>query len=173
MKQPVTLFCAVTLFLFGCTPSETLFEGALCIENITTIDPLDGLRENQTIIIQDGKILKIVPTAELKLSTKNQIIDGSEKYLIPGLWDAHIHFGYIEELAPRMFDLFLLYGITSVRDTGGEIMFVKKWKDLATANPTDAPRVMIAGPLLDGMPNVYDGSDVGHPPLSPNGGPLR
>ncbi len=166
MKQPVTLFCAVTLFLFGCTPSETLFEGALCIENITTIDPLDGLRENQTIIIQDGKILKIVPTAELKLSTKNQIIDGSEKYLIPGLWDAHIHFGYIEELAPRMFDLFLLYGITSVRDTGGEIMFVKKWKDLATANPTDAPRVMIAGPLLDGMPNVYDGSDVGHPPLS-------
>jgi hypothetical protein len=34
------------------------------------------------------------------------------------------------------------------------------------ANPVDAPRVMIAGPLLDGMPNVYDGSDEGHPPLS-------
>ena len=65
-----------------------------------------------------------------------------------------------------MFDLFLAYGITSVRDTGGEIDFVNKWKQKSLANPTSTPRVMIAGPLLDGTPNVYDGSDPGHPALS-------
>ena len=100
------------------------------------------------------------------LSPNNEIIDGKGKFLIPGLWDAHVHFAYIEELAPSMFDLFLAYGITSVRDTGGEISFVKKWKDQALEHPTTSPRVMIAGPLLDGHPNVYDGSDPGHPPLS-------
>ncbi|MDZ4714445.1 MAG: amidohydrolase family protein [Cytophagales bacterium] len=166
MKPIRNLLLAFIAGLFGCTPSGVVFENAVCIQNITTIDPTDGLRENQTVIIKGGKIDKIAPTAELKLSPKNHIIDGTGKYLIPGLWDAHIHFAFMESLAPRMFDLFMIYGITSVRDTGGQIDFVKNWKDRAAANPTDAPRVMIAGPLLDGMPNVYDGSDPGHPPLS-------
>ena len=65
-----------------------------------------------------------------------------------------------------MFDLFIAYGITSVRDIGGEIGFVKELKEMALSNPTTAPRVMIAGPLLDGLPNVYDGSSVGRPPIS-------
>ncbi len=166
MRKILSLLSTVALLAFACTPPGETFENAVCIENISTVDPKDGLREKQTVIIRDGKIFKIAPTGELKLSSKNQIIDGTGKYLIPGLWDSHIHFAYIESLAPRMFDLFLSYGITSVRDTGGEIGFVKKWKDASLANPTDAPRVMIAGPLLDGMPNVYDGSDPGHPPLS-------
>lgn len=159
--------------LFGCQPSGVVFEGAICIQNITTIDPTEGQKENQTVIIKDGKILKIAPTAELKLSPSNQIIDGGGKYMIPGLWDSHVHFAYIEALAPRMFDMFLTYGITGVRDTGGEISFVRQWKDASLANPTGAPRVMIAGPLLDGMPNVYDGSDPGHPPLSVGSGSVE
>jgi hypothetical protein len=65
-----------------------------------------------------------------------------------------------------MLDLFLAYGITSVRDTGGDIDFVNKWKNKALENPTSSPRVMVAGPLIDGYPNVYDGSDSMHPPLS-------
>jgi imidazolonepropionase-like amidohydrolase len=154
------------LLFVHCSQPEVVFEDALCIQNISTIDPIEGIKENQTIIIREGKILKIAPSSELRLSSSNQIIDGTGRFMIPGLWDAHIHFSYIEELAPDMFDLFLVYGITSVRDTGGQIDFVKKWKNKAEANPTNAPRVMIAGPLLDGQPNVYDGSDPGHPPLS-------
>ncbi len=154
------------LILAACQPTTEFYENAFCIENISTIDPNDGLKENQTVILMDGKIHKIAPSDDLNLSSKNEIIDGTGKYMIPGLWDAHVHFAFMEELAPSMFDLFLAYGITSVRDTGGEINFVKEWKDKADANPTDAPRVMIAGPLLDGMPNVYDGSDPSRPPLS-------
>ncbi|WP_350284561.1 amidohydrolase family protein [uncultured Croceitalea sp.] len=154
------------VFLASCQPKEFVFENAICIKNISTIDPTDGLKENQTVIVKDGKIFKIADTSSLLLSKENTIIDGKDKYLIPGLWDAHVHFAYIEELAPRMFDLFLSHGITSVRDTGGKVDFVKKWKDKALANPTDAPRVLIAGPLLDGKPHVYDGSDAAHPELS-------
>lgn len=156
----------IALLLASCLPKESVFENSICIENITTIDPIEGLKENQTVIIKGEKIFKISPTQKLKLSEKNKIVDGTGKYMIPGLWDAHIHFSYIEALAPSMFDLFLSYGITSVRDTGGRIEFVKRWKEQALANPTNAPRVMIAGPLLDGLPNVYDGSNLRHPPLS-------
>ena len=160
----ITSLCI--LLLASCQPQALFFEDAICIQNISTVDPNNGLEENQTVVIKDGKIYKIADTATLLLSGENNIIDGTGKYLIPGLWDAHVHFAYIEELAPLMFDMFLSNGITSVRDTGGKVDFVKDWKDKAIARRTAAPRVMMAGPLLDGEPNVYDGSDASHPELS-------
>lgn len=168
MKQRVTILSVIIVLLFSaCQSNETEYENAVVIQNISTIDAENGMNENQTVVIKDGRIMEVASSDELSVSLEsNEIIDGSGKYLIPGLWDAHVHFSYIEELAPSMFDLFLVYGITSVRDTGGRIEFVKQWKDRAVANPTEAPRVMIAGPLLDGEPNVYDGSSPGRPPLS-------
>ncbi|MFY0689285.1 MAG: amidohydrolase family protein [Cyclobacteriaceae bacterium] len=166
MMKSIHIIFPVILMISACQTTEIVFEDALCIENISTIDPENGLKSNQTIIIKSGKIHQITDSDELQLSSKNKIIDGTGKYIMPGLWDAHVHFSFIEELAPRMFDLFLVFGVTSVRDTGGEINFVNKWKEKSLANPTNTPRVMVAGPLLDGVPNVYDGSDAGHPPLS-------
>lgn len=167
MKNSFKLICALLFLLISaCQPSGEVFAGATCIENVNVVHPENGLIQNQTVIIQGEKILKVVSSKDLELSPENKIIDGTGKYIMPGLWDAHIHFAYMEELAPSMFDLFLGYGVTSVRDTGGKIDFVKMWKDNALADPMNSPRVMIAGPLLDGMPNVYDGSTPNRPPLS-------
>ncbi len=163
----LSLLIPITFLLFiRCQPDGELFPESLIIEHVTTIDAVQGKRGDQTVIIKSGKIFRIAPSGEIKLHSDNQIIDGSRKYLIPGLWDAHVHFAFIEELAPFMFDLFLVNGVTSVRDTGGRIDFVKKWKDAALADPLRAPRVMIAGPLIDGLPNVYDGSTPFRPALS-------
>ena len=166
MKYLSSALCIILLTITYCTTPNTYFADALCIDNISVINPELGLIAHQTVIIKEGKILQVLSSDQVNLSSKNKIIDGTDKFLIPGLWDAHVHFAYIEEIAPRMFDLFLAYGITSVRDTGGEIHFTSAWKKKSLKNPTSSPRVMIAGPLLDGMPNVYDGSDHEHPPLS-------
>ena len=166
MKYLSSTLCIILLTTTYCTTPITYFSNALCIDNISIIDPELGLIEHQTVIIKEGKILQVLSSGKVNLSSKNRIIDGKDKFLIPGLWDTHVHFAYIEEIAPRMFDLFLAYGITSVRDTGGEIHFTSAWKKKSLKNPTSSPRVMIAGPLLDGVPNVYDGSDHKHPPLS-------
>lgn len=160
------------LSCLSCNPGEK-FENATCIQNITIVDPSDGIKEKQTVIIREGKIFRIVPTSDLKLASSNNVIDGTGKFLMPGLWDAHIHFAYIEALAPRMFDLFLLYGITSVRDTGGKIDFVLQWREASRKDPTSSPRVMVAGPLLDGVPTVYDGGRPGYPPLGMGSGSVE
>ena len=160
------LILLLAIALFACGPGGELYDGALCIRDITTIDAQNGLKEHQNLVIKDGKITHVGHRDSLRFSSENNIIEGKGQYLIPGLWDAHVHYAYQEELAPYMSDLFLYYGITSLRDTGGEIEFMRKWKDLSVANPTTTPRLMIAGPLLDGMPNVYDGSSPGRPPLS-------
>ena len=140
------LYTLLIVIASSCQPSGEIFADSICIENVNVIHPENGLIENQTVIIQGDKIIKVTPSKELQLSAENKIINGTGKYLMPGLWDAHVHFAYKEELAPSMFDLFLGYGITSVRDTGGKIDFVKMWKNRALANPEDAPRVMRAGP---------------------------
>lgn len=166
MKYLSSFLCLFLFITIRCNTPDSYFEDALCIDNISIINPKIGLIEHQTIIIKKGKILQVLPADQINLSSKNTLIDGTGKFLMPGLWDAHVHFAYIEEMAPSMFDLFLAFGITSVRDTGGEINFTSAWKKKSLQNPTSSPRVMIAGPLLDGMPNVYDGSDHEHPPLS-------
>ena len=154
------------LLLASCDNVEEYYEDAYCIENINIIDAKQGLKENMTIIISKNEIIKIEKTSNFNLSKKNNIINGSGKFLIPGLWDSHVHFAFEEELASSMFNLFMAYGITSVRDTGGEINFLKEWKDKSKTNPDLYPRVKIAGPLIDGKFNVYNGNSVSFPPLS-------
>ncbi len=159
----ITICCLSTII--SCS-NQKLYKDAYCIQNVHIIDPLRGSIPDQTIIIRDDAIEQIFASGEITLHPNNTIIDGTGKYIIPGLWDSHVHFAYMEHLADRMLDLFFCYGITSIRDIGGRIEFVKQWKDLAMTDPTRYPRVKIAGPLLDGMPNVYDGSRPQNPPLS-------
>jgi len=154
------------IFFISCNDNSIYFKEAYCIENISIIDPNDGLIENKTIVIKSNKIHQIFDSNKLILSKKNIIYNGKNKFLIPGLWDAHVHFAYEESLAESMSDLFLAYGVTSVRDTGGEIDFVNKFKQESEISPNSHPRIMVAGPLIDGEYNVYDGSSDQYPPLS-------
>ena len=92
MNKVFNLCYAALFMLTSCQDSGILFKDALCIENISIIDPEEGLKSNQTLVIKEGKIFQITPTEEIRLSKKNTIVDGTGKFMIPGLWDAHMHF---------------------------------------------------------------------------------
>lgn len=147
--------------LSGCSgdvPPEQLL-----IENVHVVDPVNGLLENRQVLIEDG-VIKIVADASqsVDLSTHAERFDGQNRFLIPGLWDMHVHFVYDANLTDHMADLFLDYGITSVRDTGGDIEQLAK---LRRTLPLPKPNIYISGPLLDGKFVVYDGTDPARPPL--------
>lgn len=149
------------LFLMGLLLScqrEIYFVDAYIIENVNVIDPLDGIKKGLNVVIKGNKILKIGEVGEFKLSTKNKIIDGNDRYLIPGLWDSHVHFYFDQQLSLHMPELFLSNGITSVRDTGGAFHYMDSVRQNGLNYPKTHPRVKIAGPLIDGNFNVYDGS---------------
>jgi imidazolonepropionase-like amidohydrolase len=154
------------LGIWGCkTQSEDMLPD-YAITNVSTIDAQSGQQDDMTVLIKGNQILKVIPSDEYPLPDEVTWINGTGKYLIPGLWDAHVHFVYDQLIGPAMFDLFLVNGITSVRDTGGKMDEVKPYKEASKKNPDTTPRVMIAGPLIDGMPRVYDGSSPGRPELS-------
>ena len=143
------------LFLFFLFFSCDIVDNKILIQNVNVIDPIDGLKNNINVEILDNKIIYV---GNIKKSNSySKEIDGTGKYLIPGLWDTHVHFYFDQELAKDMPDLFLKFGITSVRDTGGNFKFLDSIKALSKENPKTFPRVKISGPLIDGKFNVYNG----------------
>jgi predicted amidohydrolase YtcJ len=95
MKYILLIFC-IAIF-FYCTSSKNLStanqqsNGDLLIENINIVDvENDKLIREKDILIRDKRISEIISHAEKKL-TAPVVVNGKDKYLIPGLWDMHTH----------------------------------------------------------------------------------
>lgn len=154
------------LFTIGCnsdmgnqTKSQILFKG------VHVIDAADSLRSNMSVVVIGDRINAVGKASDIDAPNGATVIDGQGKYLIPGLWDAHVHLSYNKALISSMFSLFLANGITSIRDTGGHLDLVMPLKEKSMQQVDTTPRLMVAGPLLDGVPRVYDG-DPGRPNLA-------
>jgi imidazolonepropionase-like amidohydrolase len=84
------------------------------VTNVTVIDVTTGRRTPaRTVLIEGGRITRVVPTRRSSLRVGTQVVDGRGKYLIPGLWDMHVHLGERGETA---LPLLLAYGVTGARD---------------------------------------------------------
>ena len=152
--------------IISCSNQATISKNAYVIQNISIIDPIDGFQSIKHVVVEKDIITMILDKDFKFLSNEVKLIDGSGKYLIPGLWDAHVHFSFDKSLTSTMPNLFLGHGITSVRDTGGPIEYVLKAKEASLLEPLKNPNIYIAGPLIDGSPNVYNDSSPSFPLLS-------
>ena len=87
--------------------------GAVAFSHVRAF--LDGnhFAEDQTVLVDKGAIIAVGPAAAVKVPKGAHIIDGAGKTLVPGLWDAHQHFGD-DAAGPMLLSL----GITSIRDPG-------------------------------------------------------
>ena len=151
------------------------------ITNVTIADvEKQKLVPNQTVVITDDLISDISKSNKVKVPKNAIIIDGTEKYLVPGLVDAHIHFfqngglytrpdaidlrkerNYDQEIALAKTDMenklrrYLQNGITTVVDVGANYHFLKQRKDFTDKN--SSPTIFITGPLLTTYePKVYE-----------------
>jgi imidazolonepropionase-like amidohydrolase len=106
-----------------------------------------------TVIVQGKQILQLGKSASTTVPKAARVVDGRGKYLIPGLWDMHVHeiFGAWlpedEKITPV---LFVANGVTGVRDMGGDLEPLKKWRARIAEGKLLGPRMIIAGPMLDG-----------------------
>ncbi|MCP4602191.1 MAG: amidohydrolase family protein [Proteobacteria bacterium] len=126
----------------------------IAITNVTVIDAVNGVREMQTVIF-DGDEITAVQSADLPISVVESI-DGTGKFLIPGLWDFHIHVTGELLLKKSIMKLLLSYGITSIRDTGSLMDKITPLVEASKQEGTQGPRIFYSGPLLDGAYVVTD-----------------
>ena len=148
------LFCAVVVGLAAACLAQTT-SSTLVIHNVTLVDATGApAKPHQTIIVESGKITAIDNSGmgfAGKLPGKH--VDGSGKFLIPGLWDMHVHmvlgdwFPHGREIT---LPLFVANGITGVRDMGGELEVLQQWRNDISAGKLTGPRIVMSGPMLDG-----------------------
>lgn len=105
------------LSLAACSKKNTITcDDCYAIVNISTIDVEQGkIDTNMSLIIQDNYILEIGKSSDLKIPTNATKIDGKEKFLIPGLWDMHVHTSTEDITRELLFPLFIANGLTGVR----------------------------------------------------------
>ena len=157
--------------IFSCllVSSLTFASPRVIIENATLIDAVNPVRENMTLVLIGDAIESIEESRSKIINIKQDdiVINAKGKFLIPGLWDAHVHLTFIPELDYKTaFDLFLSNGITSIRDTGAVLNKLNPAINYVNENPDKAPRLFYSGPLIDGYLRVYKGQEPGFPELS-------
>ena len=121
----------------------------LAFEGVTVVDAVSGRRPDQRVVVSGDRLVFVGPM-DADAPEAARTIDGRGRFLMPGLWDAHVHFVYEPELTEAMPELFLRYGVTSVRDTGGDLDQLVALRTRWAATGRATPRFFLSGPLLDG-----------------------
>ena len=88
---------------------------------------------------------------------KNAKVRGSRGlYLIPDLWDMHVHIWETE----RAFPMFIANGVTGVRNTGGHLDELKRWREQVASGTLLGPRMVICGLVIDGPNPSHPGHSI-------------
>ena len=169
MKILLVIAC---LLLTACTRTKA---PSVAIRDVTVIDVMDGsLRAGQTVLVAGNHIAAIGAADKVRVSPGAEVIDAAGGYLIPGLWDMHVHSvtnvaldRSVESVAAWQWHLplFLAWGVTGVRDmndgTGDlDLKLTRSVKRRLAAGELVGPRFLAAGPSLDGDPPLGSNSAI-------------
>ena len=150
------------LFLLGliisCSPKIHV---DLLIKNASIISLESGEAiQSQVILINGGRIFTTGGDSLLLQFKGKTEIDAHSAFVLPGLWDNHVHFGgseYIDE-NEQLLPLYLAFGVTSVRDAAGDIpLEVLKWRDQIANGNRIGPRIFTSGPKIEGINSIWPG----------------
>ena len=127
------------------------------IDNVNVVDVATGtILAGQRVVITGSRISALGGAPGVAVPPNAVRIDGSGKYLIPGMWDMHVHVTGSPTTA-HMLGLFLANGITGVRDMGSSIDGLLSLRPQIDSGRVLLPRVIGSGVLVDGKPIVYQG----------------
>jgi imidazolonepropionase-like amidohydrolase len=125
----------------------------LVFVRVAVIDMVDAKPATEmTVIVEGQRITAIGKSSKIRVPKNAQVIDARGKFLIPGLWDMHVH-ALRRERVDYFFPLFIANGVTGIRDMGtteeGFAVLARLRREIADGTLT-GPRIIAAGRILDG-----------------------
>jgi len=121
----------------------------VAITHVSVVDVERGTsRSDQTVVVDGPRITAVGPSASMAVLPSARVIDGRGKWLIPGLWDMHAH--TVVPTGRLLLSLYLANGVTGLRDMGGDFATIRKWRDEIARGDLVGPRIVAAGPYLEG-----------------------
>ena len=110
--------------------------------NVSIVDLEAGVvRSGMVVEISKGRITRVAAAVGARPGNAT-VVDGTGKFLIPGLWDAHVH---LTKLGEGSLSLFLANGVTSVRDMGSDLQEVLRWRREIESGARPGPRIKTPG----------------------------
>jgi len=136
------------LCFFAVVP--TFAQSKLVIDGVTLSDGTDRPPQRDiAVTVEAGRITHIVSMQHAVKSAGATVVDGRNKYLIPGLWNNDLHGGDYSKTKAALPSL-LSYGVTTVRDMGAPLDDIVRLRADIASQSVIGPRLFIAGPLMEG-----------------------
>ena len=149
--------------LIAAQPDTAQSSRRIAITNVTVIDVAAGRAlPAQTVLIVGDHIASVGASKTVTIPAGTTRLDGSGKFLMPGLWDMHGHL-FSNSHKPGTddhawhFPLYIATGVTGVRDMWtnlDEIPLVRRWAEEARTGRLVAPRVAVTGPMVNGADGI-------------------
>ncbi len=165
ITRPTLLFVALAFVTAACGTSGTPVD--LAIIGASVVDVASGtVQAGRTVIVTNGRIAAVTdsPIGYAPAVT----VDGTDRFVMPGLWDNHVHFGGGDALIDenqRLLPLYIAHGVTAVRDAAGDLSpSVLQWREAVAKGTLAGPTIFTSGPKLEGIASVWPGDlEVGTP----------
>src|SRR5258708_6563893 len=126
----------------------------MAITHVALVDTSGGaLKLDMTVIIVGGRIAGIGKSGTIRIRNDTKVIDGKGKFLIPGLWDMHVHIGNDDFDKNSYLRLFIANGVTGIRIMNGTPTH-HLWRQEIESGSLLGPRMVIASRIIDG-PNSF------------------
>lgn len=126
----------------------------IVITHVTVINPgTSSVLPNRTVVIIGDRIASLSDAEKFQTPKNARVIDATGKFLIPGLWDMHVHSAFGDWFPGGrdiILPLFIANGVIGVRDMGGDLPVLQQWLKEIADGRIIGPRMIISGPMLDG-----------------------
>ena len=151
--MPLISRASAAMVVCAASVSRLPAQSSIAIRNVTVISMTRGATSTagQTVLIRNGRIERIAPATQTQIPADITIVDGTGKFLMPGLFEMHAH---MSKSRGSAFGLYVLSGVTTIRDMGSEHAEVLKWRQEIRSGDRIGPRMVIAGPYLESLRNI-------------------
>ena len=130
---------------------------SIALLHVTIIDMTGAPpKRDMGVLITGDRIASLTQSKRLRIPGGAQVINSAGKFLIPGLWDMHVHF---TEVA-RTFPLLVANGVLGVRNMGGDLSDLLRWRADVADGKLVGPRIITCGPIIDGPEPAAHGPTI-------------
>lgn len=161
-----TILFSLFIFVHVTVFSQFNRRADIAIENVNIVDVESGsILQGMDVIVKGDRIHDVVKSGTTEIDAIRKV-DASGQYLIPGLWDMHAHpddpemwrMNPDEASRDLLLPLFVLHGVMGIRDMAGSLKVVNDWREKMANGSLLGPKIVAAGPLIDGPNPMWDGS---------------
>ncbi len=162
----------IPCLMVGCQDKEAFDHPtkSFAFTHVTLINTSESSTEEDMTVIVEGNCISIIgKTKQISLPKGVQVINATGKYLIPGLWDMHVHTedtGFPawddpwfqenrEQNKDIFFSLFIANGVTGIRDAGGEFPILQRWRKEIEQGKIIGPRMILPGKYITSGSQEY------------------